>query len=81
MCAECLRKPTQSAIILSSKITALDRKYSLIMKLCQSCCGQPFMTDCKSLDCPVLFVRNVCQREHKQIDYLSELLVDNFSSV
>lgn len=74
LCLNCLKKPKQSAIILANKINQLERKLSLVVSLCQSCCQRANDIECKSLDCPVLFVKNYRERDAKQIPYLRELL-------
>lgn len=74
LCSDCLNRPNQSAIILASKIGNLERKYSLVQSLCQSCCGRAHDVECKSLDCPVLFGLNRRQRDARQITYLRDLL-------
>lgn len=74
LCINCVKQPNQSAIILANKINSLERKVFLVENLCQSCCKRTYDIDCKSLDCPVLFVRSYRQRDAKQVSYLRELL-------
>lgn len=79
ICANCQRQPHKSAVILSLKVTHLERKFSMAQRLCESCCGRSYHTDCNSLDCPVLFVSNTWKRENKQLEYFRELLERQFS--
>ncbi|XP_037034601.1 DNA polymerase zeta catalytic subunit isoform X2 [Bradysia coprophila] len=79
ICANCQRQPHKSAVILSLKATHLERKFNMAQRLCESCCGRSYHTDCNSLDCPVLFVSNTWKRENKQLEYFRELLEEQFS--
>lgn len=79
ICANCQRQPRKSAVILSLKVNHLERKNNMAQRLCESCCGRSYHIDCSSLDCPVLFVRNVWKRENKQSEYFRELLDGQFS--
>lgn len=79
LCNRCLKLPHASTVRLAEKIANLDRKYAMVNRICQSCCGRQSETTCKSLDCPVLYVLHTTTRDHKQIAYFKELLDVNFS--
>ncbi|XP_055374297.1 DNA polymerase zeta catalytic subunit [Condylostylus longicornis] len=74
ICNDCAKNVQNCVITLQNKISKLERAYFLTEKICQSCVGRSKNIDCKSLDCPVLFVKEVKRREYKQIGYFKELI-------
>lgn len=78
ICSVCLKDPQSTVVILSDKISKLDSKFSMVLKICQTCRGRTNNTNCISLDCPVLFILNRTKREHDQIEYFNKILTDLF---
>lgn len=78
VCDECCKQPCRTATVLSVKMANLDRKLACVQKLCQSCCGRSTECRCCSLDCPVFYVLNECERAHEQNKYFRELLAEHF---
>lgn len=79
LCAECRRRPQTTAVILSAKMAATDRRLGLLQRTCASCCAGPLANGtqavrCESLDCPVLHVLCNARREHAQVAYWREIM-------
>lgn len=70
LCQDCQLTPSHSLSLLSQNIGKLERKYQILQKICDSCCGRNYETDCVSLDCPVFFRRHQAKNDKMQTNIL-----------
>uniref|UniRef100_A0A1B6DGY7 DNA polymerase n=4 Tax=Clastoptera arizonana TaxID=38151 RepID=A0A1B6DGY7_9HEMI len=73
VCLDCQVRPQIVALTLSTKLSLWERRYSLLNKICQSCCRRTEDINCISLDCPVLYQRNQAIRDMNQADFINQL--------
>lgn len=80
ICSMCLEpnRRQESALILAEKCRQLERKLTLCLNICTSCCNQSIDSKCISLDCSVLFMLNRWIRDSKQIQFYRQLIDQHF---
>ncbi|CRK90677.1 CLUMA_CG004378, isoform A [Clunio marinus] len=78
VCSNCKSDSQKTVLAITMKSLNMERKLSSIKSICDSCCRRNFDTDCISLDCPVLYASYRAKRDYKQVQYLREVLDDEF---
>lgn len=79
VCDRCLNQPQLLATCLYYKIQAWQRCQNQVDKICASCVGRSFSTDCISLDCPVLYRKTQIRRDLDQLSYVVSLCDSHLS--
>ncbi|EDW74045.1 uncharacterized protein Dwil_GK21718 [Drosophila willistoni] len=78
ICPTCLKQPQRCLATLHDKMARLERSYHLTQQICQACCGRLGNLQCKSLDCPVLYVLEVKRQDLQQITHFRQLIEEHF---
>ncbi|CAL1531888.1 unnamed protein product [Lymnaea stagnalis] len=75
ICDNCRRDPQLVVWTLTAKIHDWDRTYNKLTQVCHTCQGiQEGEQSCVSLDCPILFRRNLAKMDLSRSDNLQQTL-------
>lgn len=76
ICSNCIRDPQMVAIVLNDRIRKWETVYHHLVEICNSCMGtQDEKQPCASLDCPILFRRNLASQDNLKGTQLREVLL------
>lgn len=74
LCDDCRRHPQASTLVITDKISDIERKFVGVRQICQACCARNFNFKCVSLDCPTLYSLTQINRDYQQLVHYRNIL-------